>query len=80
MKRDKTKEKILNNFRNGIKLNSEQQSWIKDKLKQLDNLTKENIELKHQLNELKAELTKLELILSSSLEQTRQTIQVLSKD
>ena len=80
MKRDKTKENILNNFRNGIKLNSEQQSWIKDKLKQLDNLTKENIELKHQLNELKAELTKLELILSSSLEQTRQTIQVLSKD
>lgn len=76
--RDKTKETIINNFRNGVKLTSEQQSWVRDKLKRLDALTKENTELKQELNQLKIELTKLELLLSSSLEQTRKSINVLS--
>lgn len=76
--RDKTRETIINNFRNGVKLTSEQQSWVRDKLKRLDVLTKENTELKQELNQLKIELTKLELLLSSSLEQTRKSINVLS--
>lgn len=76
--RDKTRETIINNFRNGVKLTSEQQSWVRDKLKRLDALTKENTELKQELNQLKIELTKLELLLSSSLEQTRKSINVLS--
>lgn len=80
MKRDKTKEVIISNLKNGIKLNSEQQSWVRDKLKRLDALTKENTELKQELNQLKVELTKLELLLSSSIEQTRQTLEVLSRN
>lgn len=76
--RDKTRETIINNFRNGVKLTSEQQSWVRDELKRLDALTKENTELKQELNQLKIELTKLELLLSSSLEQTRESINVLS--
>lgn len=76
--RDKTRETIINNFRNGVKLTSEQQSWVRDKLKRLDALTKENTELKQELNQLKIELTRLELLLSSSLEQTRKSINVLS--